>query len=165
MKFPQIPVKNAVLSQLHWMTGKWQDTSTNGYVEEHWSEMKSNSMMGMFRWIQKEEIFIYELMMFSVENSEIHLKIRHFDKNFIGWEEKDNPRDFAVVDLSPTHIVLMNTENPENGWMRYSFEKGEMRETGETGKMGETGENKDSLIFQDYDLEGMKKFELTFHKF
>jgi hypothetical protein len=72
--------------------------------------------------------------------------LRHFDKGFTAWEEKDKPRDFVVTELSKDQVVFIDTTNPDGGFLRYNTSK------------------KDTLEFFDHESDGTVNFSLTFKK-
>ena len=51
--------------QLGWMAGHWRGTKGDGVIEEIWSALEGDSMMGMFRLVSGGELRFYEFI--SVE--------------------------------------------------------------------------------------------------
>lgn len=88
----------AKIEQLKWLSGHWLGTIGNSSIEEIWVEAKGNQMMGMFR-MYNNEIDLYEFMSISEINGSLSLKIRHFDRNFIGREEKEEYKEFRLVNI------------------------------------------------------------------
>ncbi len=54
-------------------------------------------MMGMFRQINNGKTVFYELMTLVEENGSIVMRLKHFNPNLTGWEEKDKTVDFKFV--------------------------------------------------------------------
>jgi hypothetical protein len=96
----------AQLSELEWLGGHWQGEGFGGKIEEIWSHEMGGAMMGSFRMIMKEEVSFYELMTISKEGNSILLRIKHFDKNLKGWEEKDESVEFKLVEITSTAVYF-----------------------------------------------------------
>lgn len=88
----------ATISELSWIQGSWQGEAFGGQTEEIWSAPSAGSMMGMFKLISEGEISFYELMTIVEKDGSLLLRIKHFDKDMNGWEEKDTSVEFPLVD-------------------------------------------------------------------
>lgn len=88
----------AIISELSWIQGSWQGEAFGGQTEEIWSAPSAGSMMGMFKLISEGEISFYELMTIVEKEGTLLLRIKHFDKDMKGWEEKDTSVEFPLVD-------------------------------------------------------------------
>ena len=146
MTYSKMPLKGKSVKDLEFLTGHWKGDTGEDIVEEYWlPEMHSNKVC-VFRWIKKGEIYIYELVSLVERNEEIHMLLRHFDKAFTAWEEKDSPRDFVVTEISETAVVFIDTQKPDGGFLRYDTSK------------------KDTLEFFDHEPDGTVNFSLMFKK-
>ncbi len=146
MTYSKTPLKDKSVKDLEFLTGHWKGETGEDIVEEYWlPEMYSNKAC-VFRWIKKGEIYIYELVSLVERNDEIHMLLRHFDKAFTAWEEKDGPRDFVVTKVSETEVVFIDTQKPDGGFLRYNTSK------------------KDTLEFFDHEPDGTVNFSLKFKK-
>ena len=54
-------------------------------------------MMGMYRLVRDENPAFYEFMMLADEKDSLVLRLKHFNPNLTGWEEKDKTVDFPFV--------------------------------------------------------------------
>lgn len=90
----------ATLDDIAWLAGHWEGASFGGVTEEIWSPALGNSMMGSFKLVINDEISFYEILTISEENSSLILRIRHFDKELIAWEEKDSPEEFPLLKIT-----------------------------------------------------------------
>lgn len=90
----------ATLDDVAWIAGYWKGASFGGVTEEIWSPALGKSMMGSFKMVIDNEIQFYEILTISEENGSLMLRIRHFDKNLIGWEEKDAPEEFPLLKIT-----------------------------------------------------------------
>ena len=146
MTYSNTPLKGKSVRDLEFLTGLWRGTIDEDIFEEYWlPEMLSNKAC-VFRWIKNGEIYIYELVAMIERDNEIHMLLRHFDKGFTAWEEKDSPRDFVVTELSKTEVVFIDARNPDSGFLRYDTSK------------------KDILEFFDHEPDGTVNFSLLFKK-
>jgi hypothetical protein len=58
-----VPAQTASsLAELSWMEGRWVSESSDQRLEEWWSSPVGNSMVGHFRWIRGERLWITELL-------------------------------------------------------------------------------------------------------
>ena len=101
------------------ITGNWRGTIGNDTVEEVWSEPLANTMMGMFRWISENKIRFFELILIDVSTGKITIKIKHFNADFTGWEEKDGFVPYELVDLTNTKVTFGSSSPSEQGRLIY----------------------------------------------
>lgn len=100
------------------MTGNWRGTIGNDTVEEDWSEPLANTMMGMFRWILENKISFYELIVIDLSTGKVTIKIKHFNADFTGWEDKDDFESYELVDLTETRVTFRSSHG-EQGRLIY----------------------------------------------
>ena len=146
MTYSTAPLKGKSVRDLDFLTGHWSGMAGDDYFEEYWlPEIYSNKAC-IFRWIKKEEVYIYEIVALVERDGEIHMLLRHFNKGFVAWEEKDTPRDFVVTELSDTEATFIDTQNPDGGYLRYDTSK------------------ENTLEFFDHEPDGTVNFSLLFTK-
>lgn len=90
---------HATVGDLSWMAGHWGGAFLGGTANEIWTLPAGGSMMGMFKLIQDEDVAIYEFMTLVNENESVVLKLKHFNGDLTGWEEKDDHVAFPLVRL------------------------------------------------------------------
>ena len=146
MTYSTTPLKGKSVSALEFLTGHWKGKAGEDLVEEYWLPEEYSNKACVFRWIKKGEVYIYELVSLVERDGEIHMLLRHFDKAFIAWEEKDSPRDFVVTEISKNEVVFIDTQKPDGGFLRYDTSK------------------KDTLEFFDHEPDGTINFTLLFKK-
>jgi hypothetical protein len=56
-------------------------------------------MVGAFKLLRSGEPSFYELMLILEEEGSLVLRLKHFNPDFTGWEEKDRAVSFRLVDL------------------------------------------------------------------
>lgn len=94
------------IDELSWITGHWRAEALEGICEEIWSPPLGNSMMGVFRLVKDDSVVFYELMTISIESGKPILKIKHFNADMTGWEEKDESTEFSAISLSDSLAVF-----------------------------------------------------------
>jgi hypothetical protein len=146
MTFSKEPVTDRTVQDLAFLTGQWKGHPGNGIIEEHWMSNTAENMTGMFRWIKGDSVSMYELMAIVRKEENITFYLRHFHPDFIGWEEKENPIELVLTDLSDNKALFVNSEKPDEGWFAYHLVDDE------------------TLTFTDYEPDGSVAFELTFKR-
>lgn len=96
----------AKLSDLEWLAGHWQGEAFGGITEELWSPPLGGSMMGSFKLVANNQVSFYELMSITEENNSLLMRIKHFDWELKGWEEKDETIDFKLVEATSDHFFF-----------------------------------------------------------
>lgn len=89
----------ANIEDVAWIAGHWIGKAFGGTVEEVWSAPAGGAMMGMFRLIQGEKTGFYEILTISEVESSLIFRLKHFNEDLTGWEEKNETVDFSLVAL------------------------------------------------------------------
>jgi hypothetical protein len=92
------------LDRLDWLVGKWRGEAFGGVMEEVWEAPSGGSMMGCFKLVTDNKIGFYEFMTVTVDSAGPVLKLKHFNADLTGWEEKDKVVTFPFVSLSENKI-------------------------------------------------------------
>lgn len=87
----------ATIADIAWFAGHWMGAALGGVSEEIWSPPDSGSMMGMYRLILDGKPVFYELLTLVEENGSLMLRLKHFNADLTGWEDKDRTEDFPLV--------------------------------------------------------------------
>ena len=87
----------ATIADIAWFAGNWSCEALGGFAEEIWSAPRNGGMMGMFRLIKNGSTVFYELLTLAEDNGSLILRVKHFNPNMTGWEEKDRTIDFPLV--------------------------------------------------------------------
>ena len=88
----------ATIKDIAWLAGHWKGTALGGVTEEIWSPPMANSMMGSYRLIKNDTLVVfYELLTITEDKGSLTLKLKHFNKDLTGWEEKNEVREFKLV--------------------------------------------------------------------
>jgi hypothetical protein len=87
----------ATLADMAWLAGRWGGPALGGEAEEIWSPPKAGSMMGMYRLVRDGKPVFYEFQTLVEESGSLVLRLRHFNPDLTGWEEKQKTIDFRLV--------------------------------------------------------------------
>ncbi|MHA1934667.1 MAG: DUF6265 family protein [Candidatus Thorarchaeota archaeon] len=146
MTHSKTPLKGKTVSDLEFMTGAWRGEKEDDIFEEHWTSEIKNNKTGMFRWMKGDEIFVYEIMAFVENDGNLQLLLRHFDKSFTAWEEKETPLVFLLTELTDNKAVFISSSKPDGGFLQYELIDSK------------------TLRFADLESDGSLSFELLFSK-
>jgi hypothetical protein len=91
------PAPRAQIGDMAWLAGHWVGEALGGTVEEIWSPPRGGAMMGVFRLVKDGETAFYELMTIVPDEGSLVLRLKHFDADLSGWEEKGETVDFRLV--------------------------------------------------------------------
>lgn len=119
------------------LEGYWIGKIEDDIVEEGWSRPSANSIMGMFKWIKEGKNYFYEFIIIEKINDKIELKIKHFNPDFEGWEEKSDFACYRLVEVSTNKIVFGPLNPDEKG--RLIYEKPEDNSLVAILEMSQTG--------------------------
>jgi hypothetical protein len=96
----------AKINDVAWIAGHWHGEAFGGMAEEIWSHPNNGTMMGMYRLIKDDSVVFYEFFTISEENGSLILRLKHFNPNLEGWEEKSESISFPLVKFDATNIYL-----------------------------------------------------------
>lgn len=97
----------ANLTAVNWLTGHWRGEAFGGLIEEIWTPALGTSMMGAFKLVVEGQVQFYEIETISQVNDTLMFRLKHFNKDLTGWEEKDKTVDFKLVKV-PDNKVYFN---------------------------------------------------------
>lgn len=96
----------ATITDMAWFAGHWTGEGLGGQVEEIWSPAQAGAMMGMFRLLLDGKTAFYELMTLVEENGSLVLRVKHFNPDLTGWEDKGDSVDFPLVATAGERIFF-----------------------------------------------------------
>jgi hypothetical protein len=89
----------ASLEDAAWLAGSWVGTAFGERFEEVWNQPSAGSMLGMWKLYGDKGVNFYELLLLTVENGTLSLKVKHFQPDFTAWEDKAEHVNFRLVKL------------------------------------------------------------------
>ncbi len=90
----------AKIADVAWIAGSWIGQAMGGQFEETWNPPTGDSMLGMFKLVVDGKTEFSEHMAIVQTGDSLVLKVKHFDADFVGWEEKDKSVEFPLVEFS-----------------------------------------------------------------
>ncbi len=90
----------AKIEDLAWIAGHWQGEAMGGAFEETWNPPMGGAMMGMFKFVSDDQIGFYELLTIVPAADSLVLRLKHFNDQLHGWEDKQETVDFALVKMT-----------------------------------------------------------------
>ncbi len=84
-----------------WLAGHWRGEGLGGMCEEIWSRPLAGTMMGSFRLVVDDEVVFYEIMVLGPDEEGMALKVKHFSKDFVAWEDKEGAVRFGLESVKP----------------------------------------------------------------
>ncbi len=103
---PGVRSPEATIENVAWISGHWSGEALGGISEEVWSRPAAGTMMGMYRLIKDGSIAFYELLTITEKDATIVLRLKHFNADLTGWEEKAEVVTFPLVKLAPNEAYF-----------------------------------------------------------
>ena len=113
------PLENAHLEGIAWLEGCWAGRINGDCVEEIWARATAGAIMGMFRWVAKGELRFYEFITIAQNGKNIEMRIKHFDPDLNGWEEKKESTMFFLSELKDRQAVFFQESENKPLWLIY----------------------------------------------
>ncbi|HEU4653790.1 MAG TPA: DUF6265 family protein [Steroidobacteraceae bacterium] len=89
----------AKIGDVAWLRGHWTGSGLGGTAEEFWSAPQAGMMLSMYRLVRDGKPIFFELVSISEHDGSLMMRLKHFDSDLTGWEEKNERREFRLVSL------------------------------------------------------------------
>lgn len=96
----------ATLDDIKWLQGVWKGKDGNIYSEENWSAPGGKTMHFSFKMWNENEVIFYEIGHVVEKDKSLELQIKHFDKEFKGWEKQNESENFRLVKIDKNRIYF-----------------------------------------------------------
>ncbi|MEE2882893.1 MAG: DUF6265 family protein [Planctomycetota bacterium] len=80
---------NPKIEDFAWLAGEWRGEGFGGTCEEIWSHPLAGTMVGTFRLVKDDQVVFYEIMVIGPDDDGFALKVKHFSREFVAWEDKE----------------------------------------------------------------------------
>jgi len=100
------PPAEVKLDDLVFICGHNRGESNGTIIDEHWSEVGGDTMIGMFRQIKNGKAQMYEFLTIEQTATGPILRLKHFDPGLVGWEEKAQAASYPLVSWKPNEAVF-----------------------------------------------------------
>lgn len=86
------------IESIAWMAGSWRGTGVGGApAVEVYSAPAAGQMVGHFQQLRPDgSVLFYELITLRVHEGALHYRVKHFNADLTGWEEKDETQTFIL---------------------------------------------------------------------
>ena len=91
------PPPAASISDVAWLTGRWSGEGLGATAEESWLPPTGDSMVGVFRLAGDDGVAFYEIVVIREAHGSLVLRLKHFEPDLTGWEEREETVDFPLV--------------------------------------------------------------------
>lgn len=92
------------------MAGKWTLKHQWGDMEEFWGAPMGDNMVSAFRCVKEGKVVFYEFMVIEDSGSMPVMKLRHFNKGSIGWEDKEKPYLMPAIKLTKSDVLFESAD-------------------------------------------------------
>ena len=103
------------------MAGRWVDDSGGNFSEETWGPPSGDCIVGMWRWVVGGKAKLYELLLIRAETDGLTLRLRHFDRMSVGWEDKERPISLRLVKLGAGEAAFEGPGRREGETVRITY--------------------------------------------
>ena len=87
----------AKIADVKWLAGHWIGEAFGGTAEELWAEPVGGAMAGMYRLHKDGKTIFYEILTVSEKDGSLVIRLKHFNPDLTGWEEKNDVQSFSLV--------------------------------------------------------------------
>lgn len=88
----------ARVEDVGWLAGRWIGEGLGGCAEENMAPPVAGQIMGAFRQTKADgSLWFYEFYTIAPKGESISMRIKHFNPDMTGWEEKDGFVEFPLV--------------------------------------------------------------------
>lgn len=98
--------KNVTIEDFAFLQGFWTGSGFGGVSEEMWMPASDGSMFGIFKQSSAAGITFTEFMEITKIGEEFVLRLKHFNPDFTGWEQKDEYVTFRLQSVAPNQAVF-----------------------------------------------------------
>lgn len=90
-----------------WLAGYWEGEGLGGRIEDLWMPPAGGVMLGAFRLTRAGgKAGFYELFAIEEHESSLRFVVKHFNPDWVGWEEKDKFVSLALTRASPGELAF-----------------------------------------------------------
>jgi len=91
----------ATLADVAWLQGHWRGPGLGGISEEFWMEPSGGAMPGVFRTVADGDVILYEMFALTEHEGSLVLRLKHFNADMTGWEDKEEMVRFRLAHVEP----------------------------------------------------------------
>src|SRR5262245_33103947 len=91
----------ASIADAAWIAGYWQGEGFGGVIEDSWMPPAGGAMIGSFRLTKNGKPVFYELFAIEEHEGSLRFVVKHFNPDWVGWEEKDKYVAMRLARIEP----------------------------------------------------------------
>jgi hypothetical protein len=107
---PAFAQNAATIEDAAWLAGRWVGEGFGGQMEETWAPPVGGQMVGHFRYWRDGQPQFYEIMLMDVVENGVRMRVKHFNPDFTGWEERSEWHAFEPVSVSADALIFDGLE-------------------------------------------------------
>jgi hypothetical protein len=104
------PQTAATIDDAAWLAGRWVGEGFGGQMEEAWAPPVGGQMVGHFRYWREGQPQFYEFLMMDVIDGGVRMRVKHFNPDMVGWEDKGEWVTFEPVTAGPDALIFNGLE-------------------------------------------------------
>lgn len=98
--------RKPTMDDLNFLNGYWVGDGFGGVSEEVWMPASLGRMNGIYKHMQDGQTTFMEFMDISEVSDTIRLRLKHFNPDMTGWEEKDKYVTFTLQSVAPNKALF-----------------------------------------------------------
>ncbi len=122
----------ATIEDAAWLAGRWLGEGFGGQMEEAWTPPIGGQMVGHFRYWREGAPQFYEFLMMDAVEGGVRMRVKHFNPDFVGWEEKGAWHTFEPVSVGADALLFdgleIRRDGPDRVVMIIRLRRGEIAE-------------------------------------
>lgn len=95
-----------VFAHLRFLPGAWTGNGLGGTTDEVWLPPRDGQMLGVFRLVGGTMPRFSEILTIGRFDGRIELRLKHFDQQLHGWEEKADVVSFPFESSEPGRVAF-----------------------------------------------------------
>lgn len=112
------PSPAARIADVAWLAGYWKGEGLGGEVEDVWLPPRSGVLLGAFRLTRPDgKPGFYEIFAIEEVEETLQFVVKHFNPDWVSWEEKDKALRVRLTRLSADEIafggIVFRRESPD----------------------------------------------------
>ncbi len=92
------------------MSGRWTLKHQWGDMEEYWSQPMGDNLMSSYRCVKDGKVIFYEFVVIEQEGDSPVMKMRHFNRGNIAWEQKNAPQQYKMISISANKVTFASPD-------------------------------------------------------
>jgi hypothetical protein len=92
----------AKVADLAWLAGTWEGEGISGGAREVYFPPAAGQIAGHFTQMRGDAVWFYEILSIAEVGGSLEYRLKHFNADLTGWEEKAEVQRFPLVAVTGT---------------------------------------------------------------